>query len=273
MNVYVQTDIEGIAGNVFFENRKDAGIENVEHRQRMRRLLTAEVDAAVRASFDAGAGEVLVNDSHGSGYNILFEDLDPRCEIVHGRNCSGPHWLPEFDGHFDALILVGMHAMGGTEGALLSHSHWVIDGGRIHLSEAGMAAALAGDRGVPTVFVSGDQYVTAELREKVPGISAVIVKKSLGAYQARSAMPARACRMISDGVRAGLLARESIRPYRIPGPVRLNLLDSPNHAPPLMPLLQGDVVGDSVEEAFMQAVASFPWNPWNTRVPDGFVGP
>lgn len=79
MKIYVQTDIEGVAGFCFRENRANPSEENVRHRYRMYQLLTDEVNAAVRAAFDSGADEVIVNDNHGSGYNILFEQLDPRC--------------------------------------------------------------------------------------------------------------------------------------------------------------------------------------------------
>ena len=57
MKVYIQTDIEGVAGFCFFENRKDASVENFNHRQRMRRLLTNEVNTAVTAAFESGADE------------------------------------------------------------------------------------------------------------------------------------------------------------------------------------------------------------------------
>ena len=32
MKVYIQTDIEGVAGFCFFENRKDPSVENFHHR-------------------------------------------------------------------------------------------------------------------------------------------------------------------------------------------------------------------------------------------------
>lgn len=73
MKIYVQTDIEGVAGFCFRENRANPSEENVRHRYRMYQLLTDEVNAAVRAAFDSGADEVIVNDNHGSGYNILFD--------------------------------------------------------------------------------------------------------------------------------------------------------------------------------------------------------
>ena len=272
MKVYVQTDIEGVAGVTFFEHL-DPSPENVAHRQRMRRLLTGEVNAAVTAAYAAGATEVVVNDSHGSGYNILFEELDPRCEIIHGRNCSGPHWLPELDKSFHALLLVGMHAMGGTPNAVLPHSRWEINDGELFLSEASMAAALAGHRNVPTLFVSGDDKIVAELREKIPAIRHAQVKKALGAYQARSLIPARACERIAQGVKDALAHAGEIAPYRVPGLLRLNLIDSPNHAPPLKRLLDKPVEASNIEDAFMNALRKMPWNKFNVELPDGFQYP
>lgn len=273
MKVYIQTDIEGVAGFVFYENRSDTTYWNAEHRQRMRRLLTAEVGAAVRAAYDEGATEVVVNDSHSSGYNILFEELDPRCEIVHGRNCSGPHWLPELDDSYDAMVLVGMHAMGGEEGAVLSHSLWRVNGGDVFLSEASMAAAVAGHHGVPTVFVSGDDKITGELVEKIPGIEIAFVKKALGCYQARSVMPARACQMVYQGTVKGLANRKKIAPYVVPGPVRLNLLDSPNHRPPFEPLRSEDVTADNIDAALMAFLRGMQYTCFDTNLPDGFKYP
>ena len=74
MKIYVQTDIEGVAGFCFRENRANPSEENVRHRYRMYQLLTDEVNAAVRGAFDSGADEVIVNDNHGSGYNIQSMD-------------------------------------------------------------------------------------------------------------------------------------------------------------------------------------------------------
>ena len=105
MKVYIQTDIEGVAGFCFYEDRRNPSAENLDHRKRMRKLLTDEVNAAVKAAFDSGADEVFVNDSHGSGYNILFEELDPRCRIIHGRGFSANIWLPKLDSSIDAMVM------------------------------------------------------------------------------------------------------------------------------------------------------------------------
>ena len=52
MKVYIHTDIEGVAGFCFFENRKSKDVECINHRYRMYQLLTDEVNAAVKASHD-----------------------------------------------------------------------------------------------------------------------------------------------------------------------------------------------------------------------------
>jgi D-amino peptidase len=181
--------------------------------------------------------------------------------------------MPELATGIDALVLVGMHAMGGTPGATMPHSKWVVNGGAVYLSEASMACALAGCRGIPTVFLSGDQYITAEVTEKIPSIVSAQVKKSLGAYIARSVMPERAREMIYFGVKQGLQHLRDIPPYVVPGPIKLNLLDSDNHAPPFRLCLDKDAEGATMEEAFSRAVRQFPWNKFDTNLPDGFVYP
>ncbi len=273
MKVYIQTDVEGCAGFCFYQDFKSKSQENLEHCRRMYRLLTNEINAAVRGAFDAGATEVLVNDSHGSGYNILFEELDPRCRIIHGRNCSGPHWLPLLDESFNALVLVGMHAMGETENAVCPHSKWEVNDGAITMSEASMAAALAGDLGVPAVFVSGDDKLTAEVQAKIPDIEIAVVKESLGAYQAVSLVPATACKRIQEGVRKGLESVNTVAPYKVAGPVRLQLLESEGHLPPLQPQLPEPLENETLSGAFLDYLNKMPWNRLNTSLPDGFQYP
>jgi len=46
--------------------------------------MTAEVNVAIEAAFNAGAKEVVVSDSHGTMRNILIEDLDPRAQLIAG---------------------------------------------------------------------------------------------------------------------------------------------------------------------------------------------
>ena len=189
MKVYIQTDIEGVAGFASFEDRQTATVENYEHRIRMYRLLTGEINAAIRAAKASGADVIYVNDSHGSAYNIFFEELEEGCEIIHGRGGHFPSWMPSLDNTFDAMILVGMHAMGGELDGVCPHSKWEVNGGEIYMSEASMAMALAGDLGIPAVFASGDQVITTEVRAKTQQMQTAVVKHAYGPFVCRSLLP------------------------------------------------------------------------------------
>jgi len=273
MKVYIQTDLEGVAGYTSFEDRSNATIEGYEHRQRMYRLLTGEVNAAVRGAKAAGAETIYINDSHGECYNILFEELEEGCEIIHGRAGHFPCWLPSLDTSFDAMVLVGMHAMGGELEGVCPHSKWEVNRGEIYLSEASMAMALAGDLGVPAVFVSGDNIITAEVRQKNQSIEVAVVKHGYSPFCCRSVLPGKAQQMIFEGVQCGILRRRDIPPYRLKGPFQLNLLDSPRHVPPLKHILKNDVTGDTITEVFSKAVDSFPWNAYGKKIMDGYRYP
>lgn len=276
MKVYIQTDIEGIAGFCFRENRANTGVEGVQHRYRMYKLLTAEVNAAVKAAFDEGADEVYVNDNHGSGYNIMFEDLDDRCQVIHGRNGSCGIWLPILDSSFDCMLQIGMHAMGATPNAIIPHSRWEVNDGAFFLSEGTMAAAIAGDLGVPSVMMAGDDKICAEFREKIPNIEQVQTKLALSCYQACSLIPSRSCKLIYEAARRGIARRHEIKPYCVKGPVRLRLWDNDTHVPPLSPLgetIERPTMTQAMHDYYSANQASLPWHKDPSVNMDGFMFP
>src|SRR5688500_12942765 len=80
LKVYISSDMEGIAGLVL-GNQVSGGERDYSVG---RRLMIAETNAAIAAAFDAGATEVLVNDSHGSQTNLLAEELDRRASLITG---------------------------------------------------------------------------------------------------------------------------------------------------------------------------------------------
>lgn len=274
MKVYIQTDIEGVAGFISFEDRETQTVENFHHRQRMYRLLTGEVNAAVKGATKYGVDVIYINDSHGSGYNIIFEELEMNCEIIHGRGSHFPEWLTDLKGS-DVIVLIGMHAMGGELEGICPHTKWVVEtnNGVIYLSEASMAMALAGDLGIPAVFISGDQIVTAEVKDKNPDIITGIVKHSYGPNCCRSLLPSKAQEIIEEGVRKGIENRRRIKPYVIEGPLTLNLLDASGHIPPLKPSLKKPVMGKNITEAFNKILKNFSWASFGKKEMDWYRYP
>ncbi len=115
MKVYISVDMEGGAGIAGASHMTDGGYN------RMVKLLTQEVNAAIEGAFEAGATEVLVNDAHGNMANILIEDLDERAELISGNN---KHLLQMegLDDSFQAVFFLGYHAHEGNADAVMNHT-------------------------------------------------------------------------------------------------------------------------------------------------------
>ena len=83
---YIAVDCEGVACAV---GTPGVGLADSENYRFACLQATREANAAVRALFDAGADEVTVWDAHGSGINLLYDELDG-CAVHrlprHGRD-------------------------------------------------------------------------------------------------------------------------------------------------------------------------------------------
>jgi len=226
MKIYIQTDIEGVSGVVHWwdparwVNYSRDPLDVFDLRQRMRKLLTGEVNAAIEGCLDAGASEIVVNDSHGWGYNILFEDLNPKAKIVHGEYSCLPFWLPGLEEKWDAVVVIGGHPMAGTENGVLAHSKSIWNG-ETALGEVGNCALLFGTFDTPLVFASGDTMLRKELKKIIPKIEFAVVKESITTNVAKSLHPTVARQMIRKGVARGIGRRDRIKPFKIKYPCTL----------------------------------------------------
>jgi len=129
------------------------------------------------------------------------------------------------DSTFDAAVFVGYHAREGAAEAVLAHT----DNGRVvvklngvEVPEAGFEAAIAGNFGVPVVFLSGDQTACHEARELLGPIETATVKHAIGFYSAEMLPPEESKRLIRDGVKRAVERRAEIKPYKISHPVKLD---------------------------------------------------
>jgi len=229
MKLYIHTDIEGVAGMVHFEDRNDTSVANYFQRLRLHKLLTGEVNAAIEGALEAGGiDEILVNDSHGSGYSIIFEDLNPAAQIIHGPLTRQPFWTPCLDESVDLMFCVAQHAMANSNG-VLAHSAWYCNGH--YFGEAGMAMALAGYYGIPAVLVTGDVTCCDQVKDLVPEIETVAVKEALSPYNAKSWTPPRAREMIKAGAKRAVERRREIPPFTIESPYKLGTPPRPGVPP------------------------------------------
>ena len=222
LKVLISADMEGVGGVSTWSVQASAKGREYE---KFRELMTREVNAAIEGAFAAGATEVLVGDSHGDAQNIDVETLDKRVRLI--RAWPRPLGMMQgIDASFGAVVFVGYHAAEGRAKATLSHSfsgtiEVSLDG--VTVPEAGFNAAIAGDFGVPVVFLSGDQTICEDARKLLGPIETAAVKDAIGFYSATMMHPEEAQRLIREGVRRGVERRGEIKPYRVAHPVKLQI--------------------------------------------------
>jgi D-amino peptidase len=221
MKILISVDMEGISGIVTAEQVNPAD----SHYQKAREFMTADANACVEGCFRAGAKEVVIIDAHWSGFNILWDRIDPRAALQQGRNIYGRmHDIRRFD----ALILLGYHAMAGVPAAVLEHTmsskawqNFWINGRKA--GEFAIDAGVAGDAGVPTIMVSGDDKLCREARRWVKGIYTAQVKTGFATFGARLLSPDAAHGLIADTAEKACLNRSKIAPLIHRTPVRMRL--------------------------------------------------
>lgn len=189
MKILIATDMEGITGVTTWDQVTPGHAEYA----RFRKLMTDDVNAAIRGASDAGADEVIVADGHWNGSNILIEELDPRARLNTGSP-SPFSMMQGIDDSINGVMFVGYHARNGSANAILDHTWssrtvanvWLND---ILTGEYGLNAAVAGHFGVPVIMVSGDQTACAQVAELLGNVETAVVKLASSRFAAECFSP------------------------------------------------------------------------------------
>jgi len=189
MKILLSADMEGVSGVTSWDQVTPGHPEY----SRFRRIMTADVNAAVRGAFDGGADEVVIADGHWNGSNILIEEIDPRAKLNSGSP-SPFSMMQGIDQGVNGVIFLGYHARQGSRMAVLDHTWSDTCVANVWLNEmlAGeytINAALAGYYGVPILMATGDQIACLQMKEQLGGIETVIVKQGTGRYAAECLSP------------------------------------------------------------------------------------
>ena len=192
-----------------------------------REQATRETDAAARALFDAGAEKVVVWDNHGAGANLVFDRLDSRCEILLGTGFS--RRFPLLDESYAGVLMVGYHAMEGTPGGVLAHTYSPyayreIRVNGVPVGEMAIDAAVAGELGVPLIFVSSDRKGCEEAGRFMPWVETVETKIGYGRTCAWSKHPAQVVDEIFTNVQKAVGRRDSMQCFRFETPIRFEIV-------------------------------------------------
>ncbi|MEO5951921.1 MAG: M55 family metallopeptidase, partial [Chloroflexia bacterium] len=110
MKVYISCDLDGVCGVVDRDQLFDSSSSDYRHACR---LLTAEVNAAVEGTLEAGATDVVVNDGHYLMRNLVADELHPRARSIVGRFKPG-FMVEGLDSSFGVVLFVGYHAAVGV---------------------------------------------------------------------------------------------------------------------------------------------------------------
>lgn len=238
MRIYISSDIEGVAGVVHGEQGRQG---NPEY-ERARRLMTAEVNAAIAGAFQGGATGVLVNDSHGSMRNLLIEEIDARARLISGK----PKPISMMEGltqDFGGVFALGFHARARSHG-ILAHTINGFAFGRISINgvefgESGLYGAYAGEVGVPVVLFSGDDCLKAEVTPLFPGAEVVETKRAIMNSAAESMTPKAAREAIQAAAARAVGRVKDVKPFRVPPPIVVRVELNTVALADLMSLLPG----------------------------------
>jgi D-amino peptidase len=226
MKILIAADMEGITGVTAW----DQVTPGHEEYARFRRLMTDDVNAAIRGAFEAGAEEILVTDGHWNGSNILLEDLDPRAKLNAGSP-SPFSMMQGIDETVDGVMFIGYHARNGSPNAALDHTWSSRTVANLWLNEMltgeyGLNAALAGHFGAPVIMVSGDQTACAQVAELIGEVDRAVVKFASGRYAAECLPPQAAQGIIQEAAMravARLGEGEAPDPFVLDAPITVTV--------------------------------------------------
>jgi D-amino peptidase len=215
--VFIITDAEGVAGLC---RQSLTETTSSEHQ----RLITGEVNAAVRGFIQGGATEVVVWDAHDGSQTLSTLTIEPDAKLIHGS--LGASMLLERG--WAAVAFLGQHAHANRSPAVMAHSYSSLGIQKMTMNgkevgEIETRAALAGWYGVPVIFLSGDQAAADDLKAIVPDAETAVVKEAFGYYACMSLSAPVAQRLIGQKARESMAKIGKIQPYKIDGPVNLEI--------------------------------------------------
>ncbi|MGE5073496.1 MAG: M55 family metallopeptidase [Anaerolineae bacterium] len=231
MKILISADMEGITGVTTWPQVTPGHAEY----GRFRSLMTADVNAAVRGAFAAGATDVVVSDGHWNGSNILVEELDPRARLNSGSP-SPMSMMQGIDQGVNGVLFIGYHARQGSHLAVLDHtwSDTCVAGVWLNGAPAGeytLNAGVAAHYGAPVLMASGDQTACAQMLEQLGPLETAVVKQATGRFSAECLPPEATCELIEQAARQGVqrLAAQSAPPpflVRLPAELTVQLVSS-----------------------------------------------
>lgn len=217
MNVFIQTDLEGISGCT--GGGYGCKLDPITS-ARYLDLMMGEINAVVEGCLQGGAKEIIVSEAHP----VDLAKLHPEAKLARGIPTADAVRLRPFA----AAMFVGQHARTGLSDAVRSHtgSSKSITGFWINgrpAGELGYVGGLLGEEGIPIVFLSGDTAACQEAEDFVPGIHTVAVAESHSIWGALCLPPTKTRRLLQEGAAKALQPMASSKPLIYTTPVTISV--------------------------------------------------
>ncbi len=184
MKAYISVDMEGMPGIYHVAQTAPKAFLHQEGREIATRitLLVCEI------LHKKGVDEISVADSHWYMGNIYYEKMPEYVKLIRGslRPISMVYGIDE---GFDFAVFLGYHSPAGTMHSILEHTYSGLSFSEIKFngrraSEFYLNALLAGENGVPVIFVAGDDKLKDDVNSISPGTEYVITKRSISRLSA-----------------------------------------------------------------------------------------
>jgi D-amino peptidase len=221
MKIYISVDIEGVAGVV---DRSHGSLTGGAEYDLGRRLMTLETNAAIEGALEAGATEIVVNDSHGPMINLLPEMLHPKATLIQGR-LKHLFMVEGLDASFDGMFLVGYHASAGIRDGVLNHAFHPYElryNGTVW-SETGLNASVAGYYGVPVALVTGDDAAIRDAETILPPHVGISVKRGITRLSGESLHPELARERIKAAAGSAIEQLGERKPLQLETPLTVDI--------------------------------------------------
>ena len=181
MKIYISADIEGVCGSTHWDETEKGKADYDEFKKQM----TSEVAAACKGAMAAGAKEIVVQDAHGTGRNIIAKELPDGVKLIRGWSGHPNAMVQELDKTFDALMFVGYHSHAGSGDNPMAHTMRgsYVDYLKIndhYASEFLLHGLLAATMMVPVTLLTGDDELCKHVKNININITTVAVKEGIG---------------------------------------------------------------------------------------------
>lgn len=211
--LFISADMEGIAGVVSRQQCVPDGFEF----QQARVWMTREVVAVCEAADAAGFEEIVIADSHGTGQNLLLDDLPQHVQVV--RAWPRPLGMAQGidSGEFVAAALVGYHSGADDIRGALAHTYSSADVAEIRIngkicSETVLVALTLGKFNVPVVLVSGDDAYVGHAKSVLGDVEGVTTKYCQTSWSTLTLTPAAARDALRTGARRAFARLADFKP-------------------------------------------------------------